>query len=452
MKINIGKWKIIKKNKILGQGGSGNVSECYLDNPINRYAIKQLRYEKSGRKKRFEIEIETNLFSKDKEDFYKTMPMIDYDKDEYNWYVSEIGVPSLKYINDNNLNPFEILVLYSDFLKGIKELHKKNIYHRDIKPDNILFYRDSLRIIDFGIAYNKNINRYVDITEKYDNKQLGAKFTMAPEMRRNPSKANPLKADIYSLIKTLWILISGNIYCFDGQYNPKYHSLKKYFNNIHIIDIDIFDEMLFKCTSDIPEERIDIQYIINILEDFINLNIFDKNNLRKINQQFKKNSLSYIRKKFPNFKDFSSLKLKNFNLLSDLVNYDCFNYSQTNIKEFKNKNIDKIKIDGDIFYLINDDDDTFFNSKPIEIKDFINNIVVINENHLPFSVFLYNQDNYILFMCHNTDSYTSDYIFSSDCDFFIPEKYLNDEEILLEYLKEKFKLTWAFALQHHIFD
>ena len=35
---------------------------------------------------------------------------------------------------------------------------------------------------------------------------LGAIFTIAPEMKRNPKPADASKADVFSLAKTLWML------------------------------------------------------------------------------------------------------------------------------------------------------------------------------------------------------------------------------------------------------
>ena len=41
-------------------------------------------------------------------------------------------------------------------LKGIQHIHAHGIIHRDLKPENILMDNEkgTLKIIDFGLAYN----------------------------------------------------------------------------------------------------------------------------------------------------------------------------------------------------------------------------------------------------------------------------------------------------------
>lgn len=43
---------------------------------------------------------------------------------------------------------------------GLAELHRKNIIHRDIKTDNILYTKDKIiKIADFGLSFDMNVNK-----------------------------------------------------------------------------------------------------------------------------------------------------------------------------------------------------------------------------------------------------------------------------------------------------
>ena len=61
-------------------------------------------------------------------------------------------------------------------------IYIREIYHRDIKPENILVLNNHCHIGDFGL---------VDFPDKkmltHTGDQIGAKWTIAPEMRRNGS-------------------------------------------------------------------------------------------------------------------------------------------------------------------------------------------------------------------------------------------------------------------------
>jgi serine/threonine protein kinase len=90
-------------------------------------------------------------------------------------------------------------------VRGLEEAHRKNIFHRDIKPPNILFREDGTPVIgDFGICYMED-GANVTLSEG----GMGSKNFIAPEMEPGASGVPSEKTDVYSLAKVLYWMVSG---------------------------------------------------------------------------------------------------------------------------------------------------------------------------------------------------------------------------------------------------
>jgi len=143
----------------------------------------------------------------------------------------------------------------------LQELHKRKIYHRDIKPANILYYNSRFSLADFGLVDYPNKK---EVSLK--NEEIGAKWTMAPEMRRESSTADAAKADIYSLAKTLWIYLTGNKKGFDGQYSTEsIIHLKQFYPESYTTPID---DLLIACTNNDPKRRPTIKKFLFALQEW----------------------------------------------------------------------------------------------------------------------------------------------------------------------------------------
>ena len=164
--------------------------------------------------------------------------------------------------------PQELFKFFMVLADGLKKLHDRDITHRDIKPANMLIIDEFPVFSDFGLA---NFPKKERISSP--NESIGAKWTIAPEMQRISGKAEYKKADIYSLAKTLWILITGQQKAFEGQYvadSPI--SIKRYidlkinepttYGEWDYQSVVLLEKLLTQATSNDPAER-------PIAEDFV---------------------------------------------------------------------------------------------------------------------------------------------------------------------------------------
>ena len=243
---------------ILGEGGNAVVYLVREKNTSDEYALKELQNRTEEKKKRFLNEIQIEI--ENAELIIGMVPVIDFNKEQY-WYTMPIAIPVMSIIKEKNI--FEIVNGVIQLSETLEQLHNKKIYHRDIKPSNIYFYKNRLCFGDFGLV---DFPESEELTQS--DKGLGAVFTIAPEMKRNPKHADAGKADVFSLAKTLWMFLCGDEKGFDGVYNylDPSHSLRymSQYANEHLVEID---ELLKEATDNIPEFRPDIhQFKIRLMK------------------------------------------------------------------------------------------------------------------------------------------------------------------------------------------
>ncbi len=87
--------------------------------------------------------------------------------------------------------------------------HRRRIFHRDLKPDNLMLAKDGvLKIIDFGLACLAGVKRR-------DNTIYGTPYYISPEERAG--KTIDARTDLYSLAVTVHELLVGRIPLPEGK-------------------------------------------------------------------------------------------------------------------------------------------------------------------------------------------------------------------------------------------
>jgi len=264
----------------LGHGGNGEVIQVKRRSDGEKFALKQL-YDKylSGEwssERRYRFDKEIRIVNKYCMKIKGIIPIIDCRKKEY-WYVMPIATESLTHISNNDLGIKEIINGVVDLSETLINLHMLNIAHRDIKPSNIYFYKNRFCFSDFGLVYTSEEGEHFT----QSNIGLGAIFTIAPEMKRDPKHADGKKADVFSMAKTMWMFLTGDEKGFDGvyDYRDQTHSLRfiEKYKNIHIVELE---DLLKRATDNDPYKRPTMSEFRKLLLEWIDIySDYDKSQL-----------------------------------------------------------------------------------------------------------------------------------------------------------------------------
>ena len=140
-----------------------------------------------------------------------------------------------------------VVPVFIQALEGLQHAHRKNIFHRDVKPSNLMITPDgTLKLMDFGIAKVAGEQKMTQV-----NKIVGTIEFMAPELIEG--KDASVASDIYSMGATLYELVSGKLpFESDTDFNLMQAILKK-----KAIAPDKLDASIPKKLSDIILKAMD---------------------------------------------------------------------------------------------------------------------------------------------------------------------------------------------------
>lgn len=146
-------------SKVIGTGSYGIVYLCEDLKMKEKRVVKQLRPSKRRFKK--EVELFINEISIIRTLKHKNMPLFRETfsiNNNFFYVMSFIEGKNLEdqiFMNKKTFNEKESLRLLSQLLELIHHLHKKDIYHQDLRIPNMLLKDNELHLIDFGLSKHR---------------------------------------------------------------------------------------------------------------------------------------------------------------------------------------------------------------------------------------------------------------------------------------------------------
>ncbi|MEN8907234.1 MAG: diguanylate cyclase [Clostridiales bacterium] len=179
------------------------------------------------------------------------------------------NAPSLnQYIQKNSIATGEFLEIAIQLVKGISEIHNRNIIHKDINPSNILWNSKTkeLKIIDFGIS------SYLasEIQSELGPRGLEGTFSyISPEQTGRMNRCIDYRSDYYSLGVTLYELATGSRpFNSDDFMELIHYHIAKIPKSPHEINPEIpqlISDIIYKLISKNAEDR--YQSTFSLLKD-----------------------------------------------------------------------------------------------------------------------------------------------------------------------------------------
>ncbi|KAK42710.1 hypothetical protein BG58_39425 [Caballeronia jiangsuensis] len=258
---NICGWQLIEQ---LGKGGNGDVFRAEKDG--TEAAIKVLRPQRWDQKRqaRFQDEVEAMRRCES----LGCIPVLEsglperVSESEPAWFAMPLAEPLQTALGESP--PLAATVeCVRDIAALLAQIHAMGIAHRDIKPDNLFRFDGRWTVGDFGLAEFEGKKAQTAEGEK-----IGPIFYIAPEMLNDSLGSDGAAADVFSIAKTLWVLITGQRYPVPGHLTASVEALRA---SSYVTDgrAPLLDAILEAATNHTPSARPSMDAVARELTEWL---------------------------------------------------------------------------------------------------------------------------------------------------------------------------------------
>lgn len=203
------KYELASENDDLEYVGEGGFAVVYK-RKSNGLIVKKLKEEfldQQSVRSRFKREYK---ITKSLNDLQGVIEVYNFDFDDYSYTMQPAEKTLYKFIKDYDHSYEYKKHMIRQILNVMKEVHDRNIIHRDISPHNILVVSGVLKISDFGLG--KDLDMFHS-HRTINTNACGQLYYCAPEQFMK-LKDGDKKSDVYSLGKLINFILTGdqNIY------------------------------------------------------------------------------------------------------------------------------------------------------------------------------------------------------------------------------------------------
>ena len=200
-----GKYRLGKVDDDLEYIGGGGFANVYKQKSTGQI-VKKLKddfHTDKGIRSRFKREFE---ITKSLQDAHGIIKVYTFDEGACTYSMETAEMTLEKYVVGSSLTHDILVNCFRQILFIMTEVHKRDIIHRDISPNNIFILSGMIKIADFGLG--KDLNVFTSHRTMHTN-MFGQYLYCAPEQFMLLREADK-RSDVYSLGRVLNFLMTQN--------------------------------------------------------------------------------------------------------------------------------------------------------------------------------------------------------------------------------------------------